>query len=606
MPDRPDTREFLARWPARWTMTHASGNPWLSGSLHPDEVTLATVRSSRVAVIGTCPVTATELAELIAVLRTVAELDRLARRLPGCFHLLASIDGVVAARGSLAGTRRVFHTQIASMTVAGDRADSLARLAGAGIDEQALAARVACGGRIPPPLGEHSLWRQVRALAPDQVLCIDRAGTPSQSRWWRAPAPVVSMAQGARAVRQALCTAVSARIPAPAGRVGADLSGGLDSTSLCFLATHAGVKDFLTLRLGEIDPATEDAVFADKATSALPGVEHVVVAHAELPAWYGGVGECGDTEAPYALPQTLARMGHVARLLGARGVRRHLCGYGGDELFCGNPGYLPALLRRRPLRAINHARAYRSARRWSWPATISGLAGRESLPAWWHHQADFLHTGQLTDGPTGLGWGEGEALRAPRWVTPEAIDAARAMVRRAGDHAEPLADDRAQHNTLVTLRINAPAYRQLGRVFAGAGVGLELPLLDDQVIEAVLAIRQHERCTPMRYKPLLVQAMGDILPEANAARTSKGDADDEAREGLRHHLPAILDFFADSALAAHGLIDPDLLRQQMRRPRRDNNLVFALDDLLGCETWLRAAENPPTHRRSTSATPATP
>jgi asparagine synthase (glutamine-hydrolysing) len=239
LPDRLDTRRVVAEWPSSSprVLAHASGCPWLVGRFDQDELTWASVGSLRVAVIGSCPVTATRLSELVGGVGTAAELDALARVLPGCWHLVASLDGVVRVQGSLSGVRRVFFTRIEGTPVAGDRADVLARVAGAGIDEQALAVRVACGSQVPPPVGESSFWRKVQALAPDHYLRIDPHGTVGELRWWRPPEPELPLKAGAEAVRQALEAAVAGRRPATGG-LSADLSGGLDSSSLCFLAAR--------------------------------------------------------------------------------------------------------------------------------------------------------------------------------------------------------------------------------------------------------------------------------------------------------------------------------------------------------------------------------
>lgn len=58
--------------------------------------------------IRLCPVTATRLTELVAGVRSVAGLGAVA----GCWHLVASVDGVVRVQGSLGGVRRVFHTWV--------------------------------------------------------------------------------------------------------------------------------------------------------------------------------------------------------------------------------------------------------------------------------------------------------------------------------------------------------------------------------------------------------------------------------------------------------------------------------------------------------------
>ncbi|MGH3754949.1 MAG: asparagine synthase-related protein, partial [Pseudonocardiaceae bacterium] len=532
-------------------------------------------------------VTATGLADLITRVRTVAELDAVARVLPGCCHLVASVDGVVRVQGSVAGVRRVFHTRIEGVPVAGDRADVLATVAGSGIDEQVLAVRVACGLAVPPPVGERSMWRGVRALAPDHYLRIDPGGTVGELRWWQPPQPEVPLTVGAGVVRQALETAVAARRPAQ-GRLSADLSGGLDSTSLCFVAARAGTPDLLTFRWAEADVrANDDAVFAAHAASELPLAEHVVLGQADMPAVFADPGPAGDTEAPYQFTRTLARTRHNAELLAARGARVHLAGHGGDELFHGPPAYLHPLLRRRPLAAIRQVRGYRALHRWPWRATVSGLARGGDLGAWWHQQAQQLSTGPPPRRTPLVGWGR--PLRAPGWVTPAAVETARAVLHSTGEAARPLAADRGQHVTLAILRMMGPAYRQLSRVFGTAGLRLELPYLDDRVIEAALAVRAHERRTPWRYKPLLAEAMCGALPEVIAARTTKGEFGQDLRVGLGRHLPAILDLFADSALAAHGLINPGQLRRALLTPQADNAVVFAMEDLLGCETWLRSA-----------------
>ncbi len=235
LPDQPNTGRVVAGWPlsSRCMAAHASGNPWLIGSLDQDQLILATVGSLRVGVIGSCPITPTQLSDLVARVRTVAELNAVAAVLPGCWHLVASVDGVVRVQGSLSGVRRVFHSCCGGVPVAGDRADVLARMVGAGIDEQSLAVRVACGARVPPPMGEHSLWREVRALPPDHYLRMKPHGTVDELRWWQPPKPEVPLSVGAGVVCQALETAVAARKPAQ-GRLSADLSGGMDSSSLCF------------------------------------------------------------------------------------------------------------------------------------------------------------------------------------------------------------------------------------------------------------------------------------------------------------------------------------------------------------------------------------
>ncbi len=549
LPDTPDRHRLGARLPFAWpqVVPHPSGRPWLVGHWAPEELTLASAGPVRVAVIGSGPVTSAWLTRLIDTARTVADLDAVAEVLPGSAHLVAAVGDQIRVQGSLTGLRRVFHTEIDGTAVAGDRADTLAQLTGAGVDEQALAVRVTCG-LAPPPLSEFSLWRGVRALPPDCYLRLGPTGPASQVRWWEPPEPELTLAEGAGRLREALASAVALRGP-HRGRLGSDLSGGMDSTSLCCLAARA-TPDLVTVRWAEAEAGNDDAVHAEAARHALTMAEHLVLAQHEIPEVFAGPHVAADTEAPVAFARTLARHRHTARALAATGVRRHLAGHGGDELFSALPGYLHRLLRTRPLTALHHLRGYHALYRWSPLGTLAGLSRVPDLPTWWQIQAD-----QLTAPPP--------ARRTPplRWGLP-----------------------------LLSLNVyKRQAYRQLVGWYARAGVRLELPFVDDRVVETVLAVRQHERTTPWRYKPLLAEAMHGTVPDLVLCRTTKGEFGEDVRIGLRRHLPAVLELFADSALAGLGLIDPDRLRERLHEPQADNTTVIAMENLLGCETWLRAA-----------------
>ncbi|MDW6058873.1 hypothetical protein SAZ11_13555 [Streptomyces sp. FXJ1.4098] len=99
----------------------------------------------RLVVIGFCPVTTGRLEELCRRIRTLADVDAVARGLPGSFHVVAADGATTRVQGSVTGLRQVFHTRLGEVPIAADRADALAALTGAGIDMDALATRVVCG-----------------------------------------------------------------------------------------------------------------------------------------------------------------------------------------------------------------------------------------------------------------------------------------------------------------------------------------------------------------------------------------------------------------------------------------------------------------------------
>ncbi|GGT91261.1 asparagine synthase [Streptomyces coeruleorubidus] len=568
-------------------VSHVSGRPWLVGSWSDDRITVATAGPVRVAVIGDCPISQERLTELTAAVTTVADVDKLASALPGSAHLMASVDGQVRAQGSISGLSRIFYTRIDGVHVASDRAHVLAEMVGAVVDEQSLAVRLASGLALAPPLSERCLWAGISSLAPERCLVWTR-DQADEKVWWNPPAPHLSLRDGAAGVREALTGAVQDRAPAQ-GRVSADLSGGMDSTSLCFLAARH-TPALLTLRWAEADAANDDADFAGQAIQALDRAEHLVVAQRELPSIFDTESIPVDAEQPMLTMRAAARLRHNAQLLAQRGSRRHLAGHGGDELFQPSPGYLAPLLRHHPVLALRRLRQNRALKRWSLRPALTGLLRPGTVAGWWHDQADNLHTVRPQRAPA-MGWGL-HAVQAQSWMTPAGVDLIRQALRLTAHQAQPLSDDLGQHQTLLAVRTTAAHYRLMARIYADVGVNLDLPYYDQRVLEAVLRVRPHEHADPRRYKPLLAEAMRGIVPPAILGRATKGEFGLDLRQGLADNLPSILNLFADSALAQRGLIDADTLRNRLLAPQRDLSMVFALEALLGCELWLRTAARP--------------
>ncbi|MBZ4318928.1 lasso peptide isopeptide bond-forming cyclase [Streptomyces sp. SCA2-4] len=565
-------------------LTHASGRPWLVGRWH-DDVLVAAAGGVRLAVFGSTPADAARLERVAAALTRPADLDRHLPALLGSCHVLASVNGGVRSQGSHSGLRRLFRTRVDGIPVAADRSDVLAAMTGSGVDEETLALRVACGLQVPYPANARSAWSGVHALAPDHCLLWD-GDRERETVWWRAPEPDHSLRDGIPAVRDAL-TAVVDRRPPHAGRLSTDLSGGLDSTSLAFLAARH-TPGLLTFRWAEAEAGNDDTVYAGRAARLLDRAEHLVVPQHELPAVFAEPGTAVSAEEPISLTRATARIRRSARLLADHGARRHLAGHGGDELFSPTPAYLHDLMRTRPLAALKHVRAYCALTRWPLRATLAEVADPGAHDAWWRAQADELTAPRPSQRRPVLGWGLGP-MRAAPWTTADGTDLARTLLRRTADRARPLAGGLAAHSLLLMVRSNTSGYRLLSRMYAEAGVALDMPYLDDTVVDAVLRVPVHEHAGPWRYKPLLADAMRGVVPDPIRTRSTKGEFGEDVRRGLRANLPAILDLFDGSELAARGLIDPAELRRQLALPQQDTTLPQALENLIGCETWLRAA-----------------
>lgn len=189
-----------ARPHAVQSVPHPSGRPWLLGRWDPEAFTLGEAGDARVAVLGEHAVSGAEAARAAGAVRTAGTLDALGRfaaAWPGSFHLLArDAGGRVRIRGGVVGVRRVFHARTGPDAVAADRADVLADLLDAGLDEDRLAVQLLAMGLLYP-LNSRPVWHGVEALPGDHHLTLGPEGPAASgagghrrsrtSRWARAP-----------------------------------------------------------------------------------------------------------------------------------------------------------------------------------------------------------------------------------------------------------------------------------------------------------------------------------------------------------------------------------------------------------------------------------
>ncbi|MGW7607331.1 lasso peptide isopeptide bond-forming cyclase [Streptomyces sp. NPDC054766] len=571
--------------PGTRTLAHASGRPWLVGRWHDDEVVTASAGSTSVAVIGCCPVDADELRHRAARLRDLTELGPLARSLPGSFHLVAVLDGQVRAQGTASGLRLLFHAEIDGVRVAATRADTLAAALGHEPDVEELAVRLLWP--VPYPLFERPMWRAVTAVPPQDAVVVAADGrTVRHTRWWTPPEPVQPLAEAAPVIQKALEEAVGARTR-QGGVVSCDLSGGLDSTSVCFLADRSPARVVASTWPGR-DPADTDLHWAEQAIKHLPDVEHVVWDADASPLVYDNLLGIDDLlDEPTIGVMDRSRVLHHLPGLAARGSRLHLTGIGGDHVAWCSEAYCHRLLRTRPLFTLRQLRGFRAL--WQWPldGTVRALADSRPYGRWLADSAGRLRDPSPSSVATGLGWG-----MAPRlfdWVTPDAERMARRALLEAAGTSTPLHPDRGLHSDLEQIRSCTRVIRQWDRMAARAGLPMASPFLDDRVIEACLAVRPSERVTPWRYKPVLSAAMRGVVPDACLRRTNKAAASMDASNGLREHRADLLALWEDSRLEDLGLVDGAALRHLARRPASRGLSDAILYSTIAAEVWLRGS-----------------
>lgn len=564
---------------------HASGRPWIVGHWSDDTMAIGLAGSNAIAVVGQHAVTVDTLTRAGERLRSVADLDRFARSLTGSVHLLASVDGRVRVQGTVTGTRRVYHAQANGASLASDRADVLAALVGADVDTDRLAVHLLEPAILHPLTGQ-PVWRGVKLVPGAHYLTLDGAGRHRSIPWWTPPEPVVPMAQGAPALRDALAAAVAVRTQ---GRdlVSCDL-GGLDSTAITSLAAR-GSAHVVAYTAASPDPLADDVAWAARTVADLPQVEHHVIPADQMPLVYHGLDTLDDPlDEPFTAAVDRDRCLTILRRAAARGSHLHLTGFGGDELLYGSVAHLREVLGSNPRTGWRNLRGFVAKYHWSRRAALGQLMDPRSYGAWLAGVADMVTERPPPMNAPLLGWGI--TPRLPPWTTPAAVQAARDLIRHEAQGAEPLSSRRGQQRELVTMQFISGLARQLDQMAGRFGLAFANPYHDDRVIEAGLAVRPEERITPWRYKPLILEAMRGIVPDASLTRQTKANGTGDDEPGLRRHRADLLALWDDSRLGRLGLIDAAQLREMCTRPLPPELQLGVLDQSVACEMWLRSWE----------------
>lgn len=568
------------------TVAHASGRPWLIGSWPAGEATIARAGDTTLAIIGHHAIATDRLEAIAGRVASSADVERLAGAADGSFHLLSSVDGDVRVQGTALGLRPVFRAQLDGITVAADRSDVLAALIGADVDPELLALRV----MWPPvlhPVADQPLWRGVDAVDPFDCLLLDRAGRGRTARRWSPPAPVLPLAEAAAGLREALSSAIAARV-APAGQqLSCDLAG-LDSTSLCALAARRGAQ-VAALTAENPDPRDDDVDWGRRTAGALPGVEHEIVAANGMPRFYDDALAMPDRfDEPSSTEMDLARYATMMRHAARHEPRMHLNGFGGDEALQGALNHLHAMIRSDPRAALGHMRGMRAKFRWSYREIARQLVRDRPYREWLQAVADGL-----TEPPPKLQTPLLDWSWPPRfapWITRSAVEAARAAITRAAPSAEPLAATRGLHFDLEAMRNGARGARRYDQLARRVGVATSSPFYDDKVVAAALAARPEHRLNPWAYKPLIAAAMRGIAPAGSLERVTKADWSVAHEAGLRANRDELLKVADDSRLEQLGLLDVGELRRIFSRPLPPHIHPALFDATASCERWLRVLE----------------
>jgi asparagine synthase (glutamine-hydrolysing) len=544
-----------------------------------------------IALIGHCLLSEDNLTlELGLALRT-GTVDRLLASPGSCSvvmvrrcgeHVLAADDG---------GQFPLYTARRGDEIVFGSSASAVASRIGAEVDLLSLAIDV-----VAPREWELNATRTgfvgVRRLIPGHRLHIDVGGVREVDATIR-PDPLRTLDACAEELRTKLQVAVAARFLDDSARISTDFSGGIDSTSLAFLALEH-VESLPAITFSHARMAVEDDLAHARRFAWIdPRIRqhHVVGTEENLP--YQELRRPVDEPTPAVMAIGV----DIAKLAAAKsfGCDTHLVGEGGDLVLTAPHNYLLDLARQRHFDVLwRHCAAWARLRfrspmglfkhvlRLAWIGRREGMlrfaASLEAAPASrrqsWEHE-------------TVTSWG------APScdWLAAPARNALVDHLRFTGEEPDRGfgAGDRA---TMGQLRSANRAYQMQRAVGSELGVRVHAPYLDTEVVRTCLGVESWRKADPAITKKLLSRALAGIVPEEVLTRSTKGDYTRAAHLGLRRAAPRILALLNDSVSADLGLVEPSRVVAAVERAARGLDGDWApLNHVLGIELWLRARLN---------------
>lgn len=574
-------------------LTHPSGNPWLIGDLGHRVDIRDPHGDIHVAFLGDHRVPRAPLARALAAVRQQGLDADLRGVAPGRVHLAVRAGCQSRLQGTLSTSRQVCWGQLEGLPFASDSPGDLGSFLGTPIDTSALALRLA--SRVSPLLlHRHPVWAGVHTVDPGNWLLLGPREEPRQLRWWRPTHRVhdLDTAGGdldtaGRALRAVLLDSLA---DATRGltAVSADLSGGLDSTAVCYLLARLDIP--LTAYHAPPDnPRNDDSRWAERAAADLG------CAFVRLPS-VGSMSSAFDVttgyeeslvgEGPLAWSASLTHARTLRDAVAGPGAAVHLTGLGGDELFGILPAFPWSLFRQEGLRSLPLVRRFCQVNRWSLAAVGRGLfLGAD--PDNEHPRVPHTLREERGDGPA-----ESFAYLPtpflPPWVTPEAEERVLCLLREdAARGTRPLDPDRMRHQALVSLVFQGTVLRHLNTL-TGPDLAWESPYLDARVVEVALGAPTRLRLARDTAKPLLARATSPDMPTAFSRRNGKGEYSRELHLELRRRRDPLLRYLDDSLLAERGLVDPGRLAAYVSGMSSAGGHLVRIAAVTAVERWLRA------------------
>lgn len=428
------------------------------------------------------------------------------------------------------------------------------------------------------PAPGHTPYREIRTVQPGQAVQIHSGNVRHWKYWEFNPDARIRYKKDAgyeehfrHVFRQAVRRTVSS-----AGPVLADLSGGLDSSSIVCMAddilargesTTPRLDTYSQYDLGE--PNRDDLHYVGivERKRRRPGHHLNLAEHPNLlfPDYRNFIVSPGALGSAFELRRSLEAIWHSGE------YKVSLCGIGGDELTGGVPDprseLADLLLQLRILRFARQTVAWSLVKRGPW-IRIALRSAALLLPAW--NRAHISAEAQL-----------------PLWINRRFAERCRLSRRQLGPVERfgywlPSRQETAR--TVIAL-----GRKQGSNLNCTSGVvERRYPFLDQDFIEFVLAIPRDQVIRPGERRSLMRRALKGMVPDEVLARKTKGIVTRGPLVALANEWHQVDRLLERSIMAQCGFVDQQKLREALASAKAgDAPQMLRLLSAVLLEAWLR-------------------
>ncbi|MFJ2620320.1 asparagine synthase-related protein [Glutamicibacter sp. NPDC087344] len=575
------TAEVVLTW-ANFILRYASGRPFLVARMLHTPVNYHHTAAQSAVVLGHTDITSSQHLESIFTGTQIA-LDTL----PGDTFRIIREENLLKVRGTVSGTRKVFvSTAKPKNQFISSNADIAAFLAQSDLNHGSLAARLFFPS-VPYALSHASVWNNVSVLPEGHELILNLdTGRSIYKQFWHVPQPELSLDDGAEKFAVALTEAIKIRSIKP--QCGADVSGGLDSTPIAYIAANNTRSPLVTFSSGSSDELHDDLSWIDRSFRHFPEVRKIRVTPSEIPSPFEDFSKCPIAwDEPFIGAAQWKRISYTAGLLRSEDVKTHLSGHGGDEVLLSPTSFIHDLIRQKPLLGYRLGRQYKSLYHWERSSLRRLITERISYKSTLIKELRNIKKPSPGVRDAANPWNI-QSFRAAPWMSDFAVESASKFCNETIEGIQEPAQSRTQSAGIESILTSGNAARSISTIMGNYGIDFNTPFLDEKVISSALSIRPEDKSNPFVFKPLIKKAMSTLVPHEILSRPTKADGTADVHRGQSVNSEFILDYMETSILGSMGLIEFEKFRYYFSNMSLGQVPPVAFWATLSVENWLRS------------------